>query len=274
MGWMGNRNTPGNQGGGKKKHIPDPPRPPKKVTRTTHPALLWGRGIGISSLCIGGAGIVTEYFWWSSGLIYTGLLLIGVDLYFEPWFAERWPRRTIGISTVALLISLFSFGVVFTPAPLIASVDTITVPHFPGSSFGGIRWTEKMTDVRVLISNDTDQNYQDVDITVGIDKQIIVGVGQLQSLPECHLSPAVEAQVSATLTDSTGSHLIFPPSGRSLGVGYRIVCKSFPSHTGIALVIAVENATRGAVTFSGTYKAGLRIRNVKDYLRQRSVTAK
>lgn len=207
---------------------------------------------------------MTIYFWWSVGFIYAGLGIILLDVQFERFPGYAWLRWAIS-GCVGCIFVAFSVGVVFTSAPLTAEIYTIKESHAPGSVYGGIRWDEKMTDLRAWITNGTAENYEDLDLMVGVSDYII-GVGQLQSLPECHVSPAVDVEMHATATDVSGSHLIVPPMGRTLGMEYRVICKSFPSRTAIQLIMATEGDSATVVskkvTFRGTYKAGLRIRNI------------
>ena len=251
-----------------KKAIPHPnietPGPPLPQL------ILWFRSISAVSMLAGLVGLIaTDFYWWAVGFAYASIGLLLWDL-----SHERLGGRTRKITTmiVAAIGLFFTFGIVLRPAPLSVLASAIPDPHFEGESFGGIRWKEEFTDVRVWIKNETRMSYQDVDLEVDVD-QYLLGAGQLQALPHCSVSMAREFEVHASLKDGAGTqHFISPPVGPTLGIGYRVICDKFPSQTAIQLVLATSTDTKirkspSIVTLRGSYHALFRKRPIDIKLR-------
>lgn len=223
------------------------------------------------------------YFWWAVSCVYIGLLLLLVDLWMER-FKQKWVRNLISLILIGIGTA-FSIGVVFKKAPMTVDANVITIPHFTGSTFGGITWYDpKASDLRVWIRNPSSINYDEVDMVVDTDAYII-GIGQLQGLPKCEVTLSNEGQAWATFEDKTGKqHTVNPPIASTLGAGYRVLCSKFPPRTAIQLIFAttdkpnapgitvdeVATPNNGArnpstkVTVEGTYRAAFQTRTIKE----------
>src|SRR5438128_1115436 len=93
------------------------PKKPRKRKAKLHPALVWCRSIGLASVLVGGFGIMQpQFFWFSVSLVYVGLLILCVDLYFEPELPRKFKAVGLAIAVVGLI--WFSIRFVFVSAPL------------------------------------------------------------------------------------------------------------------------------------------------------------
>jgi hypothetical protein len=186
-----------------------------------------------------GWGVISTSFPVGVFIILGGFLLLYLEIIFEPGLLNT----SLFIQCVLMAICLFFVGwffvsVIAAPARLDLEADVTSAPHFNGDALGGIKWTDKQIDLRVWIRNPTTVNYEKVDIVVDTNAYI-EGVGQLQAIPTCTIGLSNGIEAHATLTDPSGTkHLVSPPVGSTLGVGYRVVCDKFPARSAIQLILA------------------------------------
>jgi hypothetical protein len=207
------------------------------------------------------------YFWSGVIAILVGFMFCWAEISFEPWLLKR--RPWIQLSLFAMLVVVldsFLIGTVFPPVQLDVEAYVIKVPHLEGSVLAGIKWKEKQRDLRVWIRNSSASRYEKVDFVVDTDAYL-EGVGQLQTLPRCTVALAREFEGHVTMTDSSGAqHLISPPLGQSLGIGYRVVCDQFPPKTAIQLVMATTSdglhELPTTVKINGEYESAFRTREL------------
>src|ERR1017187_10524126 len=131
--------------------------------------ILWCRTVGAGSILFGGIGL-TAYFWWAVAFVYSGIALLLVDLRFERFGRQDWLRHAISLVLVAVF-AVFSIGVVFRAAPVTIESYVMNVPHGEGSEFGGIVWNDKLSDLRIWLTNPTSMNYDNLDL---VDRKSVV----------------------------------------------------------------------------------------------------
>jgi hypothetical protein len=108
-------------------------------TKEAPPTIKWCRGIGLLSILGGGASMVQpSSFWIGTGFVYLGLLLLAVDLYFEPHLGRMF--KIVGWTVAAALLGAFSHFWVFVPAPLGLGANSYPIEFPPGTVIGGIQW--------------------------------------------------------------------------------------------------------------------------------------
>jgi len=217
--------------------------------------------------------------------VYFGLMFSLFEILLDPFLLTKpWQIQVVLIAALGVIFDYFTIGVVLAPARLDFEAYTISMPHFAGDNFGGIRWTEKQKDLRVWIRNPSTAPYDNVDVVVDTNA-ILNGAAQLQKIPTCTIGLSNEVEAHATVRDSSGTeHVISPPIQSTLGLGYRIVCDKLPPLSAIQLTLAtsvdhsgnsglfgdvVQKPNLGIgdtgptiVTIKGVYTSGFKIRNV------------
>ena len=174
------------------------------------------------------------------------VIAIGTNFLVSKWHEVRRKKLISIISCLVFLmwiIALYDFR----PGPptdaLEENAHAYTNHHIPGTQFGGIMWREEnSTDLRVSLTNNTDNTYGDVDIVIDPDSWI-VGIGQLQAVPKCDITPSTDVQTSLDLApNGTGkTYSINPAVMASLGDGVRVLCDKIKPHTSIDLIFATTD---------------------------------
>jgi hypothetical protein len=230
--------------------------PQATETRTVHSLLTVLKGAAGPAFVIGGFQLMPTYYLFGAICVYFGIAIVLVEILLEP-FLQAKPRK---VKVVLFALPLVAFGlftkvVVLAAARIDCEAYAINVPHFTGDDFGGIKWTDKQIDLRVWIRNPTTTPYENVDIVVDTNA-ILGGAGQLQKIPTCTVGLSNEFEGHLTMIDSAGAkHLIHPPIGTTLGVGYRIMCDKFPPLSAIQLILATST------DFSGYSGLSLDVKN-------------
>jgi hypothetical protein len=112
------------------------------------------------------AFVLANWFWVAVTFIYLGFVVLAVDAWLEPELHDKLKWR-IGIVLVLLIFAgLFSWGIVFVPAPLPASAFITAGEYPPGTVISGINWKPEFTEARIDLENPTDRPYEDLNIVV------------------------------------------------------------------------------------------------------------
>jgi len=224
--------------------------PPAAETPKTSLFLIFFRAVG-PAFAIGGIRLMPSFYTLGVVCVYIGLALSLAEVVREPVLLVKpsWIQIVL-IAVVLAMFDWFTIGVVFAPARLDIEAYAIGVPHFAGDDLGGIKWTDKDTDLRVWIRNPTTEPYQQIDIVIDTNAYLN-GAGLLQKIPSCSVGLSNEMEAHATATDSSGTkHIIGLPIESTLGLGYRILCDQLPALSSIQLVLATSINPNGAGLFT------------------------
>jgi hypothetical protein len=196
--------------------------------------MLWLRSLSMASICCGALGLLTVHFWWAVGFFYCGILLIGVDVFLEPWFRCHTISRSFALVIILVILFSFSVGVTFSNDPLLLNATQNDIAYVVGSIIGGISWQPEYADVRLLISNSSSRDFEHLEIRVSADGQI-ENVAQISALPGVSISPVnfVKLGISSNSERVVGT----PPQSRNYV--YRISCDRLPSHATLEFVAAI-----------------------------------
>jgi hypothetical protein len=195
------------------------------------------------------------YFWLGVVIVYTGLAALLSEIIFDPeLLRRRYQIQVLGIVVVFFLFDWFTIGVVGARAPIILYAYAMRKGDYPaGTIIGGISWDSHFTDLRVAITNPTDDTYEDIDLIVQADKWSYKAA-LLNTPPDCNLTPiggetifTARTRESGPLTVTTSRVGTGYDAHDSMGnvytplateSGYRLVCGKLPAHFTIQLVVA------------------------------------
>jgi hypothetical protein len=221
-----------------------PPKPsPKKLRKQKpklHPALVWCRSIGLFSILAGGLGMLQQFFWFSVASVCVGLLLLGVDLYFEPELPRGY--KIVGGIIVAAGLIWFNLSFVFVSAPLNFKSLVSNSDYALGAAPGGIAWRSVFVELDFIAINPTDGNYDNIDIWVRPDYPV-AEIAQLSNLSDVSFEDyyGVTNRVTAQdLRSPVGVPLVF----LATDAGYKIHCGRIPPKSSLRLVMAVVDTKK------------------------------
>lgn len=203
----------------------------------------------------------------------------------------------IGIGLVELLqwieskqvnIQPISKAPIIEQAPLVVRSTMINAGYPLGTKLGGIIWTPELRDLRVTINNETDYDYQDMDITIRLHLPIraigqitnVSGVTFVTPEPQFWQGPNGEPIVK---WDSTTGHTLGDQwevrtqnkHGSIIPIAvypyqYRVRCDKLPHRTSLEIIIAIDNKdilVKGkinSIRLSGQYLGRLNTRTIDE----------
>ena len=217
-----------------------PTKPTAKKARKRkgklHPTLVWCQSIGLVSILAGGFGMIqARFFWFPVASVYFGLLLIGVDLYFEPDLPSGF-KAVCGAVVVAGLIG-FSNCFVFVPAPINFSSLASNIDYSSGAAPGGIAWRPFFTELDLFVTNPSDGDYDDLDIWIRPDSAV-AAIAQLSNL----LDVSFENYYGVTnrvISEDLSTNVRVPLVFLATDAGYKVHCGRIPPKSSLRIVMAV-----------------------------------
>lgn len=211
------------------------------------------RILGLSVLV--GFGLMRTYYTLGVLIIFSGLAFALWEVCVEPELVKRpfW-NQVVGIALILIFGAFFTIGIVGAQAPIVLQSYAMRNGNYSdGEVIEGIKWNSHFTDLRVAVTNPSDIDYQDLDVTVysGWTHQAVM----MTSLSGCSLSSmggntiffarAKESGSLFTTATRTGASVDFHDSqGNVYSViatqgGYRLRCGQFPNHYTMTLVFAL-----------------------------------
>jgi hypothetical protein len=217
------------------------------------------RGLAGPGFIVGGLGVMSKDLFWPAVLIvYFGCFILYLETIFEPWLLRRSTGLQCSLIPIPLCIAAwFTLTVVVRNAPLeLYSFALRNANHADGESIEGITWNSHFTDLRVAFTNETNEDYRDLDIAIQPDTWNFAAVVK-NNLSRCEILPIENAnQLFVTFPKSTkkftsrvtkaGSDLETHDSAgnsyTSIGrdYGYRLKCASLPHKSTVTVVFATE----------------------------------
>jgi hypothetical protein len=210
-------------------------------------------------------------FRWMVVLAYALLILVGVELWFEPLVRKfRW-----GSCSALLLAAVwFSIAIPFSSAPLSLVAYSPPGDYPPGTPVGGIPWDPHFAELRIGITNPTDADYQGLDLLL----KPCCWVRQasiLDNAPGCTLSEVGGGDILSMATASKSGKLtvMATPVGTGLDLydsggnayttvatdaGYRLRCDRFPSHYSVKIIFAAVTVLPALAQLAPRPKPGQR----------------
>lgn len=190
------------------------------------------------------AGFFTTFpaklYWVGVGLFFGGMLFVALGVLWEDW-KLGW-RLLVCLFWSALTV-LVAVAVVFVPAPLSIAANSGWGAYADKSDVYGISWERGMSELRVTLLNQTDNNYDDLDFNMVPDVETRKVV-QVTSVPNVTLMVGGDTGASGEIISD--SHLLVngveqPQPTYSSRDGFRLLCSRFPKHSKMELIVALVN---------------------------------
>ena len=142
----------------------EPPPPPSRATKGASKLLGITRCTLSGTLFIGWLRMMGAVsFWWIAGQGYVFVLVALAEIWLDPLFRKKLLRPILSLGVMAGCI-WFTLAVVFVAAPLRINAVCHS-SHYPsGTELDGIKWQPYFSDLRVIVSSDSDADYEDLDI--------------------------------------------------------------------------------------------------------------
>jgi hypothetical protein len=122
--------------------------------------------------------------------------------------------------------------------PLLFQAMNHNANYLPGTAIGGIPWSSRFSDSRLMIVNQAPFDYTDIDLSVRPDRPI-AAIGQVTKLPDVFFTATIDPAMRQEVADrATGQRLVNPLMLIATNGGYRVRCKTLPKNSRLEMVIA------------------------------------
>jgi hypothetical protein len=200
----------------------------------------WFRSAGVIALVSGlGSIFIAWWFWTGVALVYFGFLLLMVDLWLEPDFRGKPRSRAVAALFIFLLITVFSWVMVFVDAPLPVRAMMTDGDYPNGTVIAGIAWRPEFTELNVDLENPTDKTYEDLNIVVR-PTEAVAAIAQITSVPGVSIEDKYNFASNTLDVDSQSrTSKAVPLTLIATDAGYRVRCPRLTGHSVLKLVIAL-----------------------------------
>lgn len=203
-----------------------------------------------------GAGIaimVTDLwpslYWYGVVLFYVGTASLARHIATDDAIFANHPsvRKCAALIGLLAIFYLWSAKVVFVRAS-IGEEAVANIGDYPqGQNVSGIQWEDHFEDLRLHLTNNSDYDFRDMDISLTSDLWVMGGIEEDNVCSHIRLFQENSNKVKigdAWLggTDSSGKPMTIPlgkPIDVTAPTGLRVICDTFPRHSTISLVIVL-----------------------------------
>jgi hypothetical protein len=156
-------------------------------------------------------------------------------------------RNRLGVCALWLgMAALVSLKAVFVSAPLEVSALAHRGNYSEGTDVYGIKWEKGMSELRILLSNHTDYDYDDVDIsfTPNVPTRKVTQVSKILDMSLAVTEKAGGADAADIRMDAFDQNGKILDAGRptelyASGQGFRMRCPKIPKGTTVELLVAL-----------------------------------
>lgn len=143
---------------------PPPQQSPGTEQKKELPKALWlSRGALLANIIALARLMQTVSFGWFLALAYALFFIIGIEVLGEP--ALKRFRWVLSFGVLAGMACFVVF-VQFAKAPVNLEAYVRPGSHPANTSIGGIPWDPHFTDLRIALTNPTDDDYKDLDVVI------------------------------------------------------------------------------------------------------------
>ena len=194
-------------------------------------------------LAITGGFITEPWAFWLLVVSGYGALLAGV-VEATPWKGPL--VRTVAVLVLLLVVLTFSLEVVFVAAPLELNAFRARGAYPSDSMIGGISWRPEYAALTLNIRNETDRDYEEVDIGFIVRGASVVDVGLLDTgLSASLVRPGTDMELQVNTEEDSGLIVTRPMNpGFTKNGEYRVRFSSLPRNSGtLRIVVATADTT-------------------------------
>jgi hypothetical protein len=231
----------------------------------------WLLAVGVPFGLIGlGAGLIAMGA--STFMLGTWVAFAGIAwLLFDWWFFSKElsvATRLMG-TLGTLVIGVIIGWVAFRPAPFTISFQRLTENYADGAEISGIKWSSKYSGLRMILRNDSDFQYMNLEFLIRTDV-MIAAVGFDSKFSSCAAKPTLMGVEfngpSIGLPDKYGK-VVSTPLNFSIADVFKVVCDKLLPHDPVEIVLATRrrivdggfNEASG-VTVRGSFEGFLKSR--------------
>lgn len=171
-----------------------------------------------------------------------GVLLIVLSAFLHPVLSVNpMPVRalwTLAIGSTLGLIAYYTLWAVFVPLTLHASTSAAIKPA--GVNIGGIQWSPKFADVRINIGNNSNIDFEKIDLVLKSAVPIKEG-GQATNIPGVSFGYHSIPTITPEIINQAGQRVSIPVVPLASTIGYRVRCDVLPKNSHIEVVLAIVN---------------------------------
>lgn len=203
----------------------------------------WLVQLGLPGLGIGVGMTMTGYinFWAGMGLAGACTLLFAIH-----WrrISKQQPKH-IRLFGYAIPCAFAVYLIYMTMRPIHAdiSLSAEELPYQAGSVVAGIKWQDSDHEMRVFLSNGSNESYANINVLIRTDA-MIRQIGWLSKLTQCAAEPTLGpiqiASGSMTMISEDGKKVRVPLSEPQAGNMFKVLCdKVLPEET-LQIIIAAS----------------------------------
>jgi hypothetical protein len=211
-------------------HLPDQPAP--------HPIVSFVRALVGPAIVITGWQLMATSCAWGAAIVYFGFLLSLAEWIWEPALLQR-PYQ-IQIALIGIVFSLaaaFTIGVASAPAPVKFKSFETNIDYTGANAPAGITWNPFFTELDFIVTNPTDENYDNVDLLVRPDFPI-AKIAQMSNLQGVSFEDRYGVNMRAKI-EEIGKQSPVPVEFLATDAGYKVHCGSIPPNSSLSLVMAI-----------------------------------
>lgn len=242
--------------------------PPVGTTSKLNPILeasaLWRRGAGPALFILGSTSIIIHWFWVGVGVSYFGWVWCVAEWTVDSFALTKPPWvQSAGFAVLLAIFDVFSIKVVAIRAP-IEQISYYQQIHRAGAIIEGIAWHPHLRDLRVGVSNRSDENYTKLDSLIrpisdhpqpGTTYSLVYDAKIVGEAYGCHLQRNAGNALGWSRSSRPGPVTLgFTPVGDSVDFydssgdpvtplasdgGFRLQCEVLPPGPGVVVMLAV-----------------------------------
>ena len=169
----------------------------------------------------------------------------GIEIYVEPAL-RRLPIRLIGWTGVIAFGAWYSIVIVFVSAPLKISTLTVGLDYPAGNGPAGISWHPYYTELTVIFTNPTRDDYDDINLFVKPDFPVAV-IAQASQLSGFSYEDKFGTTARFWIEDLT-NHKKQSMELLATNAGYKIHCDRIPPNASLKVTMALVKFNPARVT--------------------------
>jgi hypothetical protein len=256
------------------RHLPEQEESPSSIVKILRIAGL--------ALVVGGLALMTVsgFYWIGMPLVEVGTGAVMLEVCTDPFFRRRKWVRALWVAVILLLASGFNRKFVFFAGGIQPTSYAMLSGEYDSTiTIGGFNWDRRLTDLRVVITNLTSDEYRDVDMTIRPDTPTY-RASKLEGPSSCDFKKIPGGDIAAVAANIKGGAQkvtmhpetddIADDAGDRFGIlltnnGYRLTCDKIPPHSNVELVFALGRSNQTLKSKVRSSKSGERFMELEEW---------